>query len=118
VRLTARGSIGSDHLDSTLTRLLGFSQAADAPQRDNRRMRVGVRLGGALVRLVESPLLAVQLEEGATLDDLYSELGDAHPDLDAAMRSALPVLRGTHIEKSHVLAHGDEVALLPPAAGG
>jgi molybdopterin converting factor small subunit len=34
------------------------------------------------------------------------------------MRSALPVLRGTHIDHQHVLAHGDEVALLPPAAGG
>jgi molybdopterin converting factor small subunit len=81
-------------------------------------VRVGVRLGGALVPLVESPLLAVELADGATLDDLYGELGAAHPDLDAAMRSALPVLRGTHIDKRHVLAHGDEVALLPPVSGG
>jgi molybdopterin converting factor small subunit len=81
-------------------------------------LRVGVRLGGALVRLVESPLLAVELSDGATLDDLYAELGAAHPDLDAAMRSALPVLRGTHIDKRHVLSHGDEVALLPPVSGG
>jgi molybdopterin converting factor small subunit len=81
-------------------------------------MRVGVRLGGALVQFVESPLLAVTLDDGATLADLYTELGAAHPDLDAAMRSALPVLRGTHIGARQVLAHGDEVALLPPAAGG
>jgi molybdopterin converting factor small subunit len=81
-------------------------------------LRVGVRLGGALVRLVESPLLAVDLRDGATLGDLYAELGAAHPDLDAAMRSALPVLRGTHIDAQHELSHGDEVALLPPAAGG
>ena len=81
-------------------------------------MRVGVRLGGALVRLAPSSKLAVELSDGATLDDLYVALGDAHPDLDAAMRSALPVLEGTHIDKHHVLAHGDEVALLPPAAGG
>jgi molybdopterin converting factor small subunit len=81
-------------------------------------VRVGVRLGGALVRLVESPLLAVELDDGATLDDLYDELGAAHPDLDAAMRSALPVLRGTHINARYVLAHGDEVSLLPPVSGG
>jgi molybdopterin converting factor small subunit len=81
-------------------------------------MRVGVRLGGALIRLAPRPLLAFELSDGATLADLYAELGSAHPDLDAAMRSALPVLRGTHIDRSHVLAHGDEVALLPPAAGG
>jgi molybdopterin converting factor small subunit len=81
-------------------------------------MRVGVRLGGALVQFVESPLLALELRDGATLADLYTELGAAHPDLDAAMRSALPVLRGAHIDRRQVLAHGDEVALLPPAAGG
>ena len=81
-------------------------------------MRVGVRLGGALVQFVESPLLALELDDGATLADLYTELGAAHPDLDAAMRSALPVLRGAHIDRRQVLAHGDEVALLPPAAGG
>ena len=81
-------------------------------------MRVGVRLGGALVRLVETPLLAVDLDDGATLADLYTELGAAHPDLDAAMRSALPVLRGNHIDAHQVLAHGDEVALLPPVSGG
>jgi molybdopterin converting factor small subunit len=81
-------------------------------------LRVGVRLGGALIRFVSSPKLAFELPDGATLDDLYVVLGDAHPDLVAAMRSALPVLNGTHIDNQHVLAHGDEVALLPPAAGG
>jgi molybdopterin converting factor small subunit len=81
-------------------------------------MRVGVRLGGALVRLVESPRLAVDLDDGATLADLYAELGTAHPDLDAAMRSALPILRGTQIDAQQVLSHGDEVALVPPVAGG
>ena len=45
-------------------------------------------------------------------------LGTTHPDLDAAMRSALPVLRGNHIGSRHVLRHGDEVALLPPVSGG
>jgi molybdopterin converting factor small subunit len=81
-------------------------------------LRVGVRLGGALIRLAPSSKLAFELSEGATLADLYTALGHAHPDLDAAMRAALPVLKGAHIDHQHVLAHGDEVALLPPAAGG
>jgi molybdopterin synthase sulfur carrier subunit len=68
--------------------------------------------------MVETPLLAFELDDGATLADLYSEVGRAHPELDGALRSVLPVLRGTHIDKRQVLAHGDEVALLPPAAGG
>jgi molybdopterin converting factor small subunit len=81
-------------------------------------VRVGVRLGGGLVRMVDTPLLAFELDDGATLADLYAEVGRAHPELDGALRSVLPVLRGTHIDKRQVLAHGDEVALLPPAAGG
>ena len=81
-------------------------------------MRIGVRLGGGLVRLVETPLLAFEMDDGATLADLYAAVGRAHPELDGALRSVLPVLGGTHIDKGHVLTHGDEVALLPPAAGG
>jgi molybdopterin converting factor small subunit len=68
--------------------------------------------------MVDTPLLAFDMHDGATLADLYTAVGDAHPELDGALRSVLPVLRGTHIDKGHVLAHGDEIALLPPAAGG
>lgn len=82
-------------------------------------MRVGVRLGGGLVRLVDTPLLAFDLDDGATLGDLYAAVERTHPQLDGALlRSVLPVLHGTHIHKRQVLMHGDEVALLPPAAGG
>jgi molybdopterin converting factor small subunit len=68
--------------------------------------------------MVDTPLLAFDMDDGATLAELYIAVGDAHPELDGALRSVLPVLRGTHIDKRHVLTHGDEVALLPPAAGG
>jgi molybdopterin converting factor small subunit len=63
-------------------------------------------------------MLAFDMDDGATLADLYSAVERAHPQLDGALRSVLPVLHGTHIDKGHVLAHGDEIALLPPAAGG
>jgi molybdopterin converting factor small subunit len=68
--------------------------------------------------MVDTPRLAFEMDDGATLADLYDEVGRAYPELDGAVRAVLPVLRGTHIAKRHVLEHGDEVALLPRAAGG
>ena len=81
-------------------------------------MEVRLRLGGGLARFAPAPLLTVELPDGATVDDLYQRLGESHPDLAPALRSALPVVQGTHVERRRVLEHGDEVALLTPVAGG
>jgi molybdopterin converting factor small subunit len=81
-------------------------------------MEVRLRLGGGIARLAPAPLLTLELPDGATIDDLCRSLGESHPDLAPALRSALPVVRGTHAERQQVLEHGDEVALLTPVAGG
>jgi molybdopterin converting factor small subunit len=62
--------------------------------------------------------MAVELPEGATVDELYERLGEDHPELAPALRSALPMIGGRHAERSQSLSHGDEVALLIPVAGG
>ena len=81
-------------------------------------MEVRIRLGAGIARLASTPLLAVELPDGATVDALYERLGEDHPELAPALRSALPVIGGRHAERSQALAHGDEVALLIPVAGG
>jgi molybdopterin converting factor small subunit len=81
-------------------------------------MEVRIRLGAGIARLASTPLLAVELPDGATVDTLYERLGEDHPDLAPALRSALPVIGGRHAERSQSLAHGDEIALLIPVAGG
>ena len=40
-------------------------------------MQVRVRLGSGLSRLSAAPLLTVDLAEDATVEDLYTRLGDA-----------------------------------------
>jgi molybdopterin converting factor small subunit len=63
-------------------------------------------------------VLSLDLEDGACVDDLLATLGAAQPALAPALRSALPVLAGTHVEREQRLRAGDEVALLIPVAGG
>jgi len=81
-------------------------------------VEVRIRLGSGIARLAPSPLLSVELPDGATVDDLYDRLAHSHPELGPALRSALPVMQGAHIERARSLTHGDEVALLGPVAGG
>ena len=81
-------------------------------------MRVRVRLGAGLSRFADAPMLSLDLDEGASVDDLLSALGADQPALEPALRSALPVLAGEHVEREQRLSAGDEVALLIPVAGG
>jgi molybdopterin converting factor small subunit len=81
-------------------------------------MRVRVRLGAGLSRFADAPLLSLDVAEGASVDDLLAALASEQPALAPALRSALPVLAGTQVEREQPLQAGDEVALLIPVAGG
>jgi molybdopterin converting factor small subunit len=81
-------------------------------------VKVRIRLGSGIARFAPAPLLSVELSDGATVDELYERLAASHPELAPALHSALPVIAGAHVERTRTLAHGDEVALLVPVAGG
>ena len=81
-------------------------------------MQVRVRLGAGLARLAEAPLLSLDLQDGATIADLFDRLGSDAPAVAPALRSVLPVVRGEHAERTLTLHQGDEVALLLPVSGG
>lgn len=81
-------------------------------------VRVRVRLGPGLSRLADAPLLAVELESDATVEQLLAAVAARQPALAPALPSALPVMNGAHAERADVLHDGDEVALLIPVAGG
>jgi molybdopterin converting factor small subunit len=71
-----------------------------------------------LSRFAGSPLLALELPESSSVDDLLAALSELHPELAPALPSALPVVGGSHVERAAALNPGDEVALLIPVAGG
>jgi molybdopterin converting factor small subunit len=68
--------------------------------------------------LAPAPLLKVEVADGATVADVCRQLAVVHPDLAPALRSALPVVEGAHVEPGRTLEHGTEVALLAPVSGG
>jgi molybdopterin converting factor small subunit len=81
-------------------------------------VEVRIRLGTPLARLAPAPVLTVELPDGATVEDLCAHLERTSVELGPALRSALPVVRGAHVERDRALSHGDEVALLAPVSGG
>lgn len=81
-------------------------------------MQVNVRLSGELARLSGTPRLALDLPDGATVADARTALLGRMPDLAGALDATLPLIRGNHVGAEHGLCHGDELALLLPAAGG
>jgi molybdopterin converting factor small subunit len=81
-------------------------------------LEVRIRLGSGLARLAPAPLFTVELADGVTVAEVCEWLSLTYPQLAPALRSALPVVRGAHVEQRRALQHGDEVALLAPVSGG
>ena len=81
-------------------------------------MQVGVRLFGALREEAGSDRIDLELPEGACAGDARKEVAErlgAAADLGERLRISVNLEFTT---EGHVLAAGDEVALLPPVAGG
>jgi sulfur-carrier protein len=81
-------------------------------------MRIDVRLGSGLSRLAGGPRVAVEVADGATVEEVLARLAEERPAISAGLRSALTVVHGTQVDGERVLAEGDEVAVLMPVAGG
>jgi molybdopterin synthase catalytic subunit len=81
-------------------------------------MKVNIRLFGSLREAVGGPTLEMEIADGSRVADLRIALGCRFPlvdELGARMRLAVNLELANEDEK---LSEGDEVALLPPVAGG
>ena len=81
-------------------------------------MEVRVRLGAGLSRLSSAPALTLELDDGATVEDVLARLRESEPTLAPALRSALPVIGGAHADPRQRLEDRQEIALLLPVSGG
>ena len=81
-------------------------------------MRIDVRLGTGLSRIAGGPRLAVDVADGATVDEVLDRVAADRPALAAGLPSALTVVHGTQVGGERVLAEGDELAVLTPVAVG
>ena len=59
-----------------------------------------------------------ELAEGATLHDLWDAIADRHPPLDPLRHHLRLALNLEYANGDALLSEGDEVALIPPVAGG
>ncbi len=81
-------------------------------------MQVTVECCGASARLAGAASLRMTLPEAATVRDLFALLGE-HSLEFAELLARCACARGDSIvARGTVLAEGDELALLPPVAGG
>jgi molybdopterin converting factor subunit 1 len=61
---------------------------------------------------------AREMASGATVGDLLEDLAGTHGIFSLGAGSIRIAVNREYVEKDHVLADGDEVAVIPPVAGG
>jgi molybdopterin synthase catalytic subunit len=68
--------------------------------------------------LLGTDRLEVVIPDGATVADLVEQVAEQHPVLQSALRNARFAVNREYLPPSTVLHPGDEVAFIPPVAGG
>ena len=81
-------------------------------------MRIEVRLFALQRQQLGVRRLALEVGEGATIEDAWAALCVAHPVLAPARGSMRFARNGVYADPGDPLADGDELALIPPVAGG
>jgi molybdopterin synthase catalytic subunit len=81
-------------------------------------MHVRVRLFAGLKELAGGPEVVVDLEEGATVQDLEDRLGREYPRLKPLLASLAFAVDEEYKARDYALRDDDEIALIPPISGG
>lgn len=81
-------------------------------------MRLQVRLFGGLAERVGHPTVVVAVDEEADVEALLLALADQHPAIAPLLPRCSIAVDLEVVDRSHRLTGGEEVAVLPPVAGG
>jgi len=81
-------------------------------------MRITVRLFAMQRELLGWKQAPLDLVEGATIEDAWDALVARYPALASSGASVRFARNGRYAERTDALAEGDELALIPPVAGG
>lgn len=81
-------------------------------------MRVNVKVFAQLRDALGTGDVPVELNDGATVKDVWQVLVAAHPDLARFESSVSCAVNATYARKHTHVNAGDEVAFLPPVSGG
>ena len=81
-------------------------------------MRITVRLFAAHREAAGTSRFEADLPVGATVSDAYASVCGSFPTIAKSTRVPAFALNQSHVPADAPLADGDEVAILPPVAGG
>ena len=81
-------------------------------------MKVTVRLFASQREAAGTGTLDMEFSNGTSAGDAFAQLCQRYPVLAAAAGSTAFAVNRRHVEPTAKLADGDELALLPPVAGG
>ncbi len=73
---------------------------------------------GALSDHLGSRPLEMNFATGSRVSDLIARVGREYPAAQSQLPHCMTAVNREYVETEHVLADGDEVALLPPVSGG
>jgi len=81
-------------------------------------MRVSLRLFARLRDIVGASELSRDVDEGATIGDVWRGLAREFPALAEYERSISTAVNADYARMDRVVKAGDEIAFLPPVSGG
>jgi molybdopterin synthase catalytic subunit/molybdopterin converting factor small subunit len=81
-------------------------------------MRVTIRLFAMQREQLGWKQRDFEMAEGSTIEDAWAQLVRGFPDLASAASSIRFARNGVYADRSERLSDGDELALIPPVAGG
>lgn len=81
-------------------------------------MRIEVRFFAMQRALIGKRMYPIEIPEGADVAAAWAALVDELPELEPAASSVRFARNGTYVDTDEPLAEGDELAVIPPVAGG
>jgi molybdopterin converting factor subunit 1 len=82
------------------------------------KLRVNLLFFAVLRDITGVEKRAIEVPEGTTALDVWKELRAAHPQLAAYTRPPMTAVNMEYVEAERILREGDELAFIPPVAGG
>ena len=81
-------------------------------------MKIQVQFYAQLRDLVGTSALDLDVHEGATVNEVIEKVYELKPPLRAQDKTTLVGSGVDFVERNHVLADGEAIALMPPVQGG
>lgn len=81
-------------------------------------MRIQVRLFAMLRDAAKAGSFEVDLPDRSNVIEAFTHLAELHPAIAVYLPRVSAAVNREYVRSDHILADGDELALIPPVSGG